>query len=48
LLEIGADQGAAIVALAGKRLSGWSCTVITDLAGLPRIARLERAVARPT
>jgi release factor glutamine methyltransferase len=48
MLEIGADQGAAIVALAGERLPGWSCTVIADLAGLPRIARLERATARPT
>jgi release factor glutamine methyltransferase len=48
MLEIGADQRAAIVALAGERLPGWSCTVIADLAGLPRIARLERATARPT
>jgi release factor glutamine methyltransferase len=46
LLEIGADQGAAIVALAADRLPGWSCTVIADLAGLPRIARLARDVGR--
>jgi release factor glutamine methyltransferase len=42
LLEIGADQGEAIVALAADRLPGWSCTVTADLAGLPRIARLAR------
>jgi len=42
LLEIGADQGAAIVELARDRLPGWSCVVHTDLAGLPRIARLQR------
>lgn len=42
-LEIGADQGEAIVALAGERLPGWSCKVETDLAGLPRTAILRRA-----
>jgi release factor glutamine methyltransferase len=42
LLEIGADQGEAIVTLAADRLPGWSCTVISDLAGLPRIVRLQR------
>lgn len=42
LLEIGADQGESIAALVDERLPGWSCTVMTDLAGLPRIARLER------
>ncbi len=41
LLEIGADQGAAIVALAGQRLPGWTVTVEPDLAGLPRVARVE-------
>lgn len=46
LLEIGADQGEAIVALAADRLPGWSFTVIADLAGLPRIARLARDVGR--
>jgi release factor glutamine methyltransferase len=44
-LEIGADQGEAIVALAGDRLPGWSCRVETDLAGLPRTAVLRRDVA---
>ncbi len=43
LLEIGADQGAAIVARVAQRLAGWTCTVEPDLAGLPRVARIERA-----
>ena len=43
LLEIGADQGEAIVSLAAERLPGWRCVVELDLAGLPRVARLERA-----
>jgi HemK-like putative methylase len=42
MLEIGADQGEAIAALAADRLPGWSCTVIDDLAGLPRVALLRR------
>ena len=42
LLEIGADQGEAIVALVSVKLPGWRCTVETDLAGLPRVARVER------
>ena len=44
-LEIGADQGEAIVALAGERLPGWACRVETDLAGLPRTAVLRRSRA---
>ena len=40
LLEIGADQGEAIVALVAARLPGWSCTVESDLAGHPRVARV--------
>ena len=43
-LEIGADQGDAIVALAGERLPGWACRVETDLAGLPRTAVLRRSL----
>jgi len=42
LLEIGADQGEAIVELAAARLPGWRCVVELDLAGLPRVARIER------
>ncbi len=45
LVEIGADQGEAIVVLADERLSGWSCRVETDLAGLPRTAVLRRPVS---
>lgn len=43
LLEIGADQGDAIVALVTERLSGWRCDVELDLAGLPRVVRVARA-----
>ena len=44
-LEIGADQGSAVVAHATERLPGWSCRVEPDLAGLPRVACIERAGA---
>ncbi len=40
LLEIGADQGDAVVAAAAHRLPGWRCSVQADLAGLPRLARV--------
>ncbi len=42
LLEIGADQGERIVELTGERLPGWACRVEPDLAGLPRVAVIER------
>ena len=42
LLEIGADQGEAIVALSAVKLPGWACKVELDLAGLPRVARIAR------
>jgi release factor glutamine methyltransferase len=42
LLEIGADQGQAIVGLVATALPGWRVDVQPDLAGLPRVARLER------
>jgi release factor glutamine methyltransferase len=41
LLEIGGDQGEAIVAEAAEVLAGWSCSVEHDLAGLPRVARVR-------
>lgn len=44
-LEIGADQGEAVAAAAAARLPGWRCTVQADLAGLPRLARVERGAA---
>ena len=42
LLEIGADQGEAIAAAVAAQLPGWRCTVSGDLAGHPRLARVER------
>jgi release factor glutamine methyltransferase len=43
LLEIGGDQGDAIVELVGERLGGgWACAVERDLAGLPRVACIGR------
>ncbi len=42
LLEIGADQGTAIVDLVAASLPGWHCSVESDLAGLPRVARVSR------
>ncbi len=45
LIEIGADQGEAIVELAATVLPGWSCQVEPDLAGLPRTAVLRRGTA---
>jgi release factor glutamine methyltransferase len=47
LLEIGADQGTAIVALVAERLPGWQCVVELDLAGLPRVARVSRVARVP-
>lgn len=41
-IEIGADQGVAIVALVTTRFPGWTCEVETDLAGLPRTAVVRR------
>ena len=43
LLEIGADQGDAIAERVAARLPGWTCAVETDLAGLPRVARIARS-----
>lgn len=42
LLEIGADQGALVVAHVDDRLPGWRCRVEPDLGGLPRVAVVER------
>ncbi|HEY2916111.1 MAG TPA: peptide chain release factor N(5)-glutamine methyltransferase [Candidatus Limnocylindrales bacterium] len=47
LLEIGADQGEAIGAAVAAQLPGWTCQVELDLAGLPRIARIERPAPQP-
>jgi release factor glutamine methyltransferase len=45
LLEIGADQGDAIGAAVGSALPGWAWRVERDLAGLPRVAVVERGAA---
>jgi release factor glutamine methyltransferase len=45
VLEIGSDQAELLAAAVAERLPGWSCEVIPDLAGLPRVARLERPSA---
>ena len=42
LLEIGADQGIEGPAAVAAVLPGWTAEVETDLAGLPRILRVER------
>lgn len=42
LLEIGSDQAEAMASLVGAKLPGWTCKVELDLAGLPRVARLQR------
>ena len=44
-LEIGGDQGSAIVAAVAEHLPGWTCAVELDLAQLPRVARIERGDA---
>ncbi len=41
-LEIGGDQGEAIVAAVAEHLPGWTCVVEPDLGGLPRVARVAR------
>lgn len=42
LLEIGADQGAALGAAVGALLPGWTLVIHDDLAGRPRVAELTR------
>lgn len=45
LLEIGADQAAAIQASVDAQLAGWTCEIVPDLAGLPRVAAIRRGAA---
>jgi release factor glutamine methyltransferase len=40
-LEIGAGHGALVAEAVEQRLPGWRCAVLPDLAGLPRVARVE-------
>ncbi|HEX5589599.1 MAG TPA: peptide chain release factor N(5)-glutamine methyltransferase [Candidatus Limnocylindrales bacterium] len=42
LLEIGADQQDGIVAAVAEVPGRWTCVVERDLAGLPRVVRVER------
>lgn len=42
LIEIGADQAEIVVAAVATILPGWRATVEPDLAGAPRVARVER------
>jgi len=42
LLEIGADEEMPLLAAVEEQLPGWRCIVATDLAGEPRLARVER------
>jgi release factor glutamine methyltransferase len=46
-IEIGADQADAMTAAVGERLHGWLCSIETDLAGLPRVARVIRDLGPP-
>jgi release factor glutamine methyltransferase len=45
LLEIGFDQGPAVEAAVAALAGEWLCHVQSDLAGYPRLARVERAAA---
>jgi release factor glutamine methyltransferase len=47
LLEIGSDQPDLLVARVAEVLPGWSATVVRDLAGQPRVARIARLHAVP-
>ncbi len=42
-LEIGSDQGSAIVAAVEATLPGWRCALECDLSGMPRVAVVEWA-----
>ena len=45
MLEIGSDQGMAILDAVAEHLPGWTCRVEPDLSGLPRVARIVRTPA---
>ncbi len=45
LLEIGAEQGDAVAHEVAERLPGARCTVMPDLAGRPRLVRIELSPA---
>jgi release factor glutamine methyltransferase len=41
-IEIGSDQGPAVIAATEELVPGWRATIVPDLAGLDRVARIER------
>jgi len=43
LLEIGFDHGSAVDAAVAELPGGWSCRIQPDLAGLPRVAHVQRS-----
>ncbi|MEA2537422.1 MAG: release factor glutamine methyltransferase [Chloroflexota bacterium] len=43
LLEVGSDQAEIVATEVSARMPRWSCELLPDLAGLPRVARLEPA-----
>jgi release factor glutamine methyltransferase len=43
LFEIGADQGESAPSAVAAILPGWRASVAADLAGLPRVLRVERS-----
>lgn len=46
LLEFGADQGEAVQAAAAADLPGWEVAMHADLAGLPRVAEMQRGLVQ--
>ncbi len=44
-LEIGADQGPAVINAMAEFLPGWQAAFVRDLSGLERVARIERGAA---
>jgi release factor glutamine methyltransferase len=42
LLEVGSDQAQAVCSVAADIRPGWRCSIEHDLAGQPRVVRLER------
>jgi release factor glutamine methyltransferase len=45
-LEIGSEQGSAVLEATAQLLPGWHATIVPDLAGLDRVLQLE-PVERP-
>lgn len=45
LLEVGGDQGEAMVRCVAESLPDWACSIHPDLSGSPRVAQLDRADA---